>query len=137
MKKSKKENLRIAKKLFRISLSNNDLDRSKIKAVVNEIKKSYKSATEGVLKSYLAIIQNKIRKQTLIIESDQSLTNSQLKQLQNDFEKKYDEKITTQVKQNANILGGLKITLDDTQWDHSIKGKIDQMKETLNEQNSS
>ncbi len=137
MKKSKKENLKIAKKFFKISLSNNDLDRAKIKIVVGEIKKLYKRAAVGILKSFVTIMQNKIRRQTLTIESTQSLNNNEVAKLKRSFEKKSPEKITLQLKQNPNILGGLKITLDDTQWDYSIKGKIDQMKEILNERYSS
>lgn len=137
MKKSKKENLKIAKKFFKISLSNNSLDSSKIRTVVSEIKKSYKRAAAGVLKSYLSILQKKIRSQTLTIESAQSLNSNVVQKLKRSFEKKYHEKIMTRLKQNPHILGGLKITLDDTQWDYSIKGKIDQMKEILNERYSS
>ncbi len=137
MKKSKKENLKLAKKFFKISLSNNDLDRAKIKIVVGEIKKLYKRAAVGILKSFVTIMQNKIRRQTLTIESTQSLNNNEVAKLKRSFEKKSPEKITLQLKQNPNILGGLKITLDDTQWDYSIKGKIDQMKEILNERYSS
>lgn len=137
MKKSKKENLKIAKKFFKISLSNNDLDRAKIKIVVGEIKKLYKRTAVGILKSFVTIMQNKIRRQTLTIESTQSLNNNEVAKLKRSFEKKSPEKITLQLKQNPNILGGLKITLDDTQWDYSIKGKIDQMKDILNERYSS
>ena len=137
MKKTKKENLKTAKKFFKVSLSNSNIDGSKVKTVVSEIKKSYKSAAVDILKSYLAIMQNKIRKQTLTIESAQTLNSNVISRLKRNFEKKSSEKIAPQVKQNASILGGLKITLDDTQWDYSIKGKIDQMKETLNEQYSS
>lgn len=137
MKKSKKENLKIAKKFFKISLSNNDLDRAKIKIVVGEIKKLYKRAAVGILKSFVTIMQNKIRRQTLTIESTQSLNSNEVAKLKRSFEKKSPEKITIQLKQNPNILGGLKITLDDTQWDYSIKGKIDQMKDILNERYSS
>lgn len=137
MKKNKKENLKIAKKIFKISLSNNDLDRAKIKIVVGEIKKLYKRAAVGILKSFVTIMQNKIRRQTLTIESTQSLNSNEVAKLKRSFEKKSPEKITIQLKQNPNILGGLKITLDDTQWDYSIKGKIDQMKEILNERYSS
>lgn len=137
MKKSKKENLKIAKKFFKISLSNNDLDRAKIKIVVGEIKKLYKRAAVGILKSFVTIMQNKIRRQTLTIESTQSLNSNEVAKLKRSFEKKSPEKITIQLKQNPNILGGLKITLDDIQWDYSIKGKIDQMKEILNERYSS
>lgn len=137
MKKSKKENLKIARKLFKISLSNNDLDRSRIKAVVDEIKKSYKKAALGVLKSYLSIVQRKIQRQTLIVESAQLLGSNEIMRLKDSFEKKSSEKITAKLIQNPSILGGFKITLDDNQWDYSIRGKIDRMKETLNERYSS
>ena len=137
MKKSKKENLKIARKLFKISLSNNDLDKSRIKAVVDEIKKSYKKAALGVLKSYLSIVQRKIQRQTLIVESAQLLGSNEIMRLKDSFEKKSSEKITAKLIQNPSILGGFKITLDDNQWDYSIRGKIDRMKETLNERYSS
>ncbi len=137
MKKSKKENLKIAKKFFKISLRNDNLDSAKVKTVVSEIKKSYKSAALGVLKSYLAIVQNKMRRQTLIIESAQSISNQVVQRLKKNFERNTSERILTQVKQNPTIIGGLRITLNDMQWDYSIKGKIDQMKEHLNERYSS
>lgn len=136
MKKSKKENLKTAKKFFKISLSDNNLDASKVKTVVNEIKGSYKSARVDILKSYLSIVQRKIRKQTLSVESTQHLNSSVVAKLKKDFERKTPEKITTQVKQNPSILGGLRITLNDTQWDYSVKGKIEQMKEIVNERYS-
>jgi len=136
MKKSNKENEKIAKKFFKMSLSDNKLDSSKVRTVVSEIKKSYKSAALGVLRSYLSFVQGKIRLQTLAIESSHSLNNQVVQRLKNGFEKKTSEKILTQVRQNPNLIAGLRITLNDMQWDYSIKGKIDQMKEHLNERYS-
>ena len=137
MKKSRKDNLKIAKKFLKISSVDTHLDEARIKKVVRAIKEGYKSASVGILETYATLLKKQIQKNKIVVEADQTLSESQLKDLKTSFEKISNQKLTAEQEQNSNILGGIKVTLDDTQWDYSIKGKIDQMKEVLNERYSS
>ena len=129
--KSKKEITKIAKKLFQESFTNQRLDTPKIRTNINLIKKYYKTRALEVLRVYFHLLKASLDKETLVIEAADMLPNNDVKQIQNYFEKRTGGSLGIKFQQNPLLLGGLKVTLGDTLWDFSVKGKISQMKEVL------
>ena len=129
--RSKKEITKIAKKLFQASFTKDNLDQTKVRENIQLVKKIYKSLSLVILKAYLTLLKQHLARETLLIETPDRLTPRYIEEVKDFFEKKTGKSLQTTFKQNPAILGGLKITLADNQWDFSVKGKITQLKEAL------
>jgi len=137
MKKSKTENQKLAKQIFRNSFTNNKLDPKKVREHIHTTKDLYKSNTLVILKNYLALINRHLRSNTLVIETAEKLDQKKVATIRNHFDKSIGKKLETNLVQNPSIFAGLKITLGDNQWDYSTKGKLNQIRETLRDKYSS
>jgi len=137
MKKSKTENQKLAKQIFRNSFTNNKLDPKKVRDHIHTTKDLYKSNTLAILKSYLALINRHLRGNTLVIETAEKLDQKKTAAILNHFAKSVGKKLESDLVQNPSIFAGLKVTLGDNQWDYSTKGKLNQIRETLRDKYSS
>jgi F0F1-type ATP synthase delta subunit len=137
MKKSKKENLLIAKLLFKESFLGKDLSTSKIRSNVRKIKKGYKSSAIEILKIYSLLLNRYLLGRTIVIESTEEIEKFLVNKIRTHFEKITGRSLEAKVKKSQEVLGGIRVTLSDTQWDYTVKGKINQMKEVLSGRYSS
>ncbi len=137
MKKSKTENQKTAKQIFRNSFTNNKFDPKKVRKHIHTAKNLYKSNTLAILKNYLTMINRHLRSNTIVIETAEKLDQKKVATIRNYFEKNRGEKLETNLIQNPSIFAGLKITLGDNQWDYSTKGKLNQIRKTLHDKYSS
>lgn len=132
MKTNKKEILKIAKKLFSSSFTNQEIDIHKVRKSIQIIKRANKRDVVTILKIYLNLMRTFLAKKTLIIESVDKLHPRYIKSLTNYFERSYKTSLDVRTQLNKALLGGLRISLGDTQWDFSVSEKINQIKETVN-----
>lgn len=65
------------------------------------------------------------------VTSAKKLDNSQLKELENNIEKSTGKKVQFETKVEEDLIGGLKIRIEDTVVDGSVKFKLSQLKERL------
>ncbi|OGY28298.1 MAG: hypothetical protein A2Z42_01320 [Candidatus Woykebacteria bacterium RBG_19FT_COMBO_43_10] len=136
MKKNTKENLKIAKQYFKASFSKENLDIRKVRALVGHIKKSSKGNALNILKIYLSLLNKYFQERTVIVESAGDISKNVVEKIRRNFERSEGRKLDIKLKKNPQVLGGLRVTLSDTQWDYSLKGKINQMKEALSDRYS-
>ncbi|HEX7456087.1 MAG TPA: F0F1 ATP synthase subunit delta [Candidatus Nanoarchaeia archaeon] len=134
MKLSKKENLKIAKKLFLTSFTRGELDATKVRKNTRLAKAKFKSDALSILKSYLNLLKQYLAKETLTIEAAGKLHLHHIQDIKNRFEKIEGRTLNVSVSPNPKLLGGLRVSLGDTQWDYSTKGRITKMKEDLSGQ---
>jgi F-type H+-transporting ATPase subunit delta len=133
MKKSKKEILKIAKRLFHESFTNRKLNIAKIRMNVSLIKKSYKGRALEILRAYSNLVRRYLAQETLSIEASDALAATDIDQIRSHFEKKHGKRLIVRFQKNPSLLGGLKVALGDILWDFSVKEKISQMKEALSD----
>ncbi|OGY27365.1 MAG: hypothetical protein A2864_00580, partial [Candidatus Woykebacteria bacterium RIFCSPHIGHO2_01_FULL_39_12] len=108
------------------------IDIHKVRKSIQIIKRANKRDVVTILKIYLNLMRTFLAKKTLIIESVDKLHPRYIKSLTNYFERSYKTGLNVQTQLNKALLGGLRISLGDTQWDLSISEKINQIKETVN-----
>lgn len=137
MKKTGKENIKLAKELFKSSFISNELDTKSVKENIRVVKDVYRSSAVGILKGYLALINRYIKGKTLIIETPKQLEKTKIDWIRIHFEKETGQKLITEIVHNPKILAGLRITLSDNRWDYSLRGKITQIRDTLHGKYSS
>jgi len=131
MKKSKKENIKIAKTMFKNSLDQSLINQKKIPSLVTKVKLEYKSSALAILKEYLKLVERYEKAQTLLVETSSDIQKPILEKIKKTFEKKFRKSLQMQVLKKPDLITGLKVTLDDTQWDYSLKNRIEQMKEAI------
>ena len=131
MKTSKKEVLKLAKKLLSASFTGRKLDVVKVRKNSAFIKRTAKSAALPILKLYLRLIRQFLEAETLLIESTRNLSPNQISSLKKYFEKSSGKSLSVETKIDPALLGGLKVTLGNTQWDLSVERKINQIREAF------
>ena len=131
MKTSKKEVLKLAKKLLSASFTGRKLDVVKVRKNSAFIKRTAKSAALPILKLYLRLIRRFLEAETLLIESTRNLSPNQISSLKKYFEKSSGKSLSVETKIDPALLGGLKVTLGNTQWDLSVERKINQIREAF------
>ena len=131
MKTSKKEVLKLAKKLLSASFAGRKLDGVRVRKNSAFIKRTAKSAALPILKLYLRLIRRFLEAETLLIESARNLSPNQISSLKKYFEKSSGKSLSVETKIDSALLGGLKVTLGNTQWDLSVERKINQIREAF------
>ena len=87
MKYSKKD-VKIAKQIFETSLKDGKLDGNKLMSMVHSVKKLKLRNTKAILLALVKELASFYKKQTLVVESTQSLPVDQLDEIKKYFEKK-------------------------------------------------
>ncbi len=131
MKRKNKENLKIARILFKKSFEDEKLAISKMRQNMKFLKATFKREALKIASLYFKLIKNYISDRTAVVESSDKLEKDQVEKIRNYFGKKRAGKLEVALITNPLLLGGIKITIGDDQWDFSVKGKINQIKETL------
>lgn len=81
-----------------------------------------------ILKMALDIIQANDHVKEVVVESATPLTKEQIDKLTKMLKKKTGDKALIKTKVNKELIGGIKITIENDIFDYSIKDKIDDMK---------
>ncbi len=131
MKLSKKETLKAAKKFFQASFTNQELDLNKMRKNIKTAKTGFRSSTLSILRAYLNLLKTYLAKETLTLESIDKIDPKYIDEIKNHFGKIEGKSLRVKQVSNPTLLGGLRVSLGDTQWDYSTKGKIEKMKEAL------
>ncbi|HEX7456128.1 MAG TPA: hypothetical protein VF303_01515, partial [Candidatus Nanoarchaeia archaeon] len=105
MKLSKKENLKIAKKLFLTSFTRGGLDLIKVRKNIKFAKTEFKSDVLSILKSYLNFLRRHLAKETLTIEAAGKLHLHHIQDIKNRFEKIEGRTLNVSVSPNPKLLG--------------------------------
>lgn len=131
MKLSKKGNLKMAKKFFHASFTSRKLDLTKVRKNMKIAKIKFRSNALGILKAYVNLLKTYLAKETLTLEAASQVHPRYVDEIKRHFEKIEGKSLRVKQLSNPTLLGGLRVSLGDTQWDYSTKGKIEEIKEAL------
>jgi F-type H+-transporting ATPase subunit delta len=85
------------------------------------------SLLEAIFLDYQKIIANYKNNQEVVIETAFSISDKDKKDLEDILSKKFEKNISAVIRLNPDLIGGIKIILDDVVIDSSIKGNINKM----------
>ena len=85
------------------------------------------SLLEAIFLDYQKIIANYQNNQEVVIETAFSISDKDKKDLEDILSKKFEKNISAVIRLNPDLIGGIKIILDDVVIDSSIKGSINKM----------
>lgn len=130
--KSRKEALRIAKKIFAASWVDGQLDLPTVKRVVDKLKETRPRGYIQVADAYWRLVKLEIERNRAIIQSAIPLDENTKTQVVNDLKKKYGPQISPEFSISPELLGGMKIRVGSDVWDGSVKNRIERLSENFN-----
>ncbi|MBI4037847.1 F0F1 ATP synthase subunit delta [Candidatus Curtissbacteria bacterium] len=115
---------KIAKNLFKLSLSNGFVDNSKVRNILTHLDKSKQSGKIQILKHYKKQIAEKLTKETVVVEAASQITPG----------KQFEEAILSKTKAknikyevNPDFVFGAKVTAGDWIFDSTLDAKLRQL----------
>jgi F-type H+-transporting ATPase subunit delta len=130
--KSRKEALRIAKKIFAASLKEGQLDESSVRQVVAKLSEARPRGYLEVADAYWRLVRLEVERNRAIIQSAVALDGPTTAGLIADLKKKYGPQITTEFSVDPDLLGGVKIRVGSDVWDGSVLNRLERLSEQFN-----
>jgi F-type H+-transporting ATPase subunit delta len=130
--KSRKEALRLAKKIFAASLKDGQLDESVVRKVVAKLSETRPRGFLEVAEAYWRLVRLEVEKNRAIVQSAVVLDEPTKTGLVTDLKKKYGPQITTEFSVEPALLGGVKIRVGSDVWDGSVKNRLERLSEQFN-----
>lgn len=130
--KSRKEALRLAKKIFAASLKDGQLDESVVRKVVAKLSETRPRGFLEVADAYWRLVRLEVERNRAIVQSAVALDEPTKAGLVTDLKKKYGPQITTEFSVDPALLGGVKIRVGSDVWDGSLKNRLERLSEQFN-----
>ena len=130
--KSRKEALRLAKKIFAASLKDGQLDESVVRKVVAKLSETRPRGFLEVADAYWRLVRLEVEKNRAIVQSAVVLDEPTKTGLVTDLKKKYGPQITTEFSVDPALLGGVKIRVGSDVWDGSVNNRLERLSEQFN-----
>jgi F-type H+-transporting ATPase subunit delta len=130
--KSRKEALRLAKKIFAASLKDGQLDESVVRKVVAKLSETRPRGFLEVADAYWRLVRLEVERNRAIVQSAVALDEPTKAGLVTDLKKKYGPQITTEFSVDPALIGGVKIRVGSDVWDGSVKNRLERLSEQFN-----
>jgi len=121
---AKKKQIQIAKVMLKNSLSGGLVNSKLVSFVLREVISQRPQGLTKILKVYRRLVENKLKKEEILIESAQKVANQ--KQLEQEFTKNTGVK-RINFKINPKIVFGAKVTSGDWIYDATLDAKLNQL----------
>jgi len=121
---ARKKQIQIAKTMLKNSLKSGLINSKSVSFVLKEIISQKPQGLVQILKVYRRLVENKLKKEEILIESAQKVANQ--KQLEQEFTKNTGVK-RINFKINPKIVFGAKITAGDWIYDATLDAKLNQL----------
>ena len=126
-----KEAQRTARQLLRATLRNGKVDGNYAQAAVTKILADKPRHYLALLTAYQRMLRLELEQRHAIVESAQTLSDSERSNVLSDLQKKYGDDITSEFRVNADLLGGIRVKLGSNVWDGTVKSRLDSLREKL------
>lgn len=130
--KSRKEALRIAKKIFAASMKDGRLDESAVRKVVAKLSESRPRGYQQVADAYGRLVRLEVERNRAVVQSAVALDEATRARVVADLRKKYGPQISPEFTVDPALLGGMKIRVGSDVWDGSVKDRLERLAEQFN-----
>ncbi len=130
--KSRKEALRIAKKIFAGCLEDGQLDESSVRKVVAKLSETKPRGYQEVADAFWRLVRLEVERNRAIVQSAVALDEPTKAALVADLKKKYGPQISPEFSVDPALLGGMKIRVGSDVWDGSVKNRLERLSEKFN-----
>lgn len=120
-----------ARRLFRECVVNGKLDEARVREVVRLVAEQKPRGYLGILTQFEKLVKLEETRRTAIIESATALSPDYQSKVQADLAKVYGDGLIFNFKQNAALLGGLRIKVGGDVYDGSVEGRLAALVESI------
>jgi F-type H+-transporting ATPase subunit delta len=129
--KISREARRMARELFRLSLSDGRLDASRVTEISQRVIAEKPRAYLEILKELSRLVRLELDKRHAVIESASPLDDASAANLAKTLRTRFGNDITTEFRTTPGLLGGLRIKLGSDVWDGSISSRLNELSQQL------
>lgn len=120
-----------ARRLFRECVVNGKLDEARVREVVRLVAEQKPRGYLGILTQFEKLVKLEEARRTATIESATPLSPDYQSKVQADLTKVYGDGLIFNYKQNAALLGGLRIKVGGDVYDGSVEGRLAALVESI------
>lgn len=120
-----------ARRLFRECMVDGKLDEARVRQVVQLVSEQKPRGYLGILTQFEKLVKLEDVRRTATIESATALSPDYQSKVQADLKKVYGDGLIFNFKQNAALLGGLRIKVGGDVYDGSVEGRLAALVESI------
>ncbi len=113
-----------AKKLTVVSLDEGVVSKEKVGAVLEILRSKNHPKLKRILKLYLIYIRRELGKSEAILEYAGEISDESVKNVEEEFSKRYNRKINIIKKENPELIAGLRVIIGDDIFDNSAISRL-------------
>lgn len=121
----------LSRKLLRGSFTNGRLDQAKARSLIAAVVAGKPRGYLGGLQNFARLLRLELAKRHAVVESAEQLDTVATHTLTENLRSKHGNDLTAEFKTNADLIGGLRITLGSDVWDGSVKSRLDRLAAAL------
>jgi F-type H+-transporting ATPase subunit delta len=129
--KLNKEIRRLSREMLRASFTDNQLDRGKIKSLVQSLVTKKPRHYIDILQNYKRLLRLEIEKRHAIIESASELSPPTSSKVATRLKQKYGDDLTTEFVVDPALLGGIRVHVGSDVWDGTIRNRLALLQQQL------
>jgi F-type H+-transporting ATPase subunit delta len=122
--KRNKEIRRLSREMLRASFTDGQLDRGKIKSLVQSLVTKKPRRFIDILQNYKRLLRLEIEKRHAIIESASELSPQTSSKVAARLKQKYGGDLTTEFVVDPALLGGMRVRVGSDVWDGSVRNRL-------------
>ena len=126
-----KEARKLSRQLFRLSLTDNRIDRAKVASLVQSVLTEKPRHYQGGLEAFHRLLRLELDKRHATIESATPLSEQTSSAVLDNLKQKYGNDLTTEFRVNPELIGGMRIKVGSDVWDGSIRQRLARLQEQL------
>jgi F-type H+-transporting ATPase subunit delta len=119
-----KEARQLSRQLFRLSLTDDRLDRAKVSSIVQTVITQKPRHYLGALEAYQRLLRLEIAKRHAVVESASSLSDEISSSVVDSLKAKYGDDLTTEFKVNPDLIAGMRIRVGSDVLDGSVRNRL-------------
>ena len=129
--KVSKDALRTARQFMRLTQRNGTVDLAAAKTIVDKVIADKPRNYLGILTSYQRLLRLEMEKRHAIVESTQTLSETEQSTITADLQLRHGSDITTEFRTNPDLRGGIRVKLGSTVWDGSVKSRLEALRDKV------
>jgi F-type H+-transporting ATPase subunit delta len=129
--KVSKDARNLSRRLLRLSFTNERLDESKVRSLVQSVLTEKPRHYLGALEAYQHLLRLEQAKRQATIESATELDTATQSSILSSLRHKYGADIDADFRVNRDLIGGLRIQLGSDVWDGSVQNRLDRLSANL------
>ena len=122
--KISKEARQLSRQLFRLSLTDNKIDRAKVNSLVQGVLTQKPRNYMAALESFQRLLRLEMAKHHAVIESAAPLSDGTSTSIVQNLKAKYGDDLTTEFQVNPELIGGMRIKIGSDVFDGSVRNRL-------------